>query len=99
MALIYLGLDEWKYRKSSLEEEMKAKQVGDVLTGAALSHVTAKPLDFTGLEGHLGSRLCALAEGLEIANAYVPLSLHTCEYVQTLVAEAWALTANISSIF
>lgn len=32
MALIYLGLDEWKYRKSSLEEEVEAKHVGDVLT-------------------------------------------------------------------
>lgn len=44
MALIYLGLDEWKYRKSSLEEEVEAKQVGDVLTGAALSRVMAKPV-------------------------------------------------------
>lgn len=72
---------------------MKAKQVGDVL-----SRVMAKPVDFTGLEGHLGSGLCALAEGLEIANAYVPLSLYTCEYVQTLIPEEWALTAYISSI-
>lgn len=56
MALIYLGLDEWKYRKSSLEEEVEAKHVGDVLTGAALSRVMAKPVLYCSCSGHYTSQ-------------------------------------------